>query len=149
MVPDDEIVSFIRHTGNDWSKRIGRAINWIMNEFDKLVSIQKDYLPTRAKRSTYPQILWIEAPHHENFLNNLARQRFNTALETVAQFHENTTVLKLKKIWDEHDSTLFSRLENRYTADGLKSFWDAVDKTIKYADTILLKKVEKPQKNKK
>ena len=128
-----------------WSKDLGRVINWIMNEFDKLIAIQKDYLPLKAHRVNYPQIVWIEAPHHINFPNNLGRKRFNTAMETVVQFHENTWVLKLKKVWDKHDSSLFLRSENRYTAAGYRSYWDAVDKTVRYADTILLKKPVKKQ----
>ena len=145
IIPDDDIINFIEDSFDAKlpPKEMGHVLNWLMNEYDKLISIHKENLPAKAKRAGYPQILWIEPPLHDNFLNNRERESFNSTLSTVAQFHPDTWVLKLKKIWDPNDNSLYMKEEQRFTAAGLKSYWDAVDKTVRYADTILLKKPEK------
>ena len=51
--------------------------------------------------------------------------------------------LKLKTIRDTEDSSIFLSSEQRFTASGYCTYWEAVDKTIKYADTILMKKIQK------
>ena len=61
----------------------------------------------------------------------------------MAKYHENITVLKLKKGWNPDDSTLYVREARCYTYEGLSTYWQAVDKTVKFCDTILLKKFEK------
>ena len=114
-----------------------------MTEHDKLISTQKEYLPMKAKKHDYPHIVWIEAPEHVNFNNNLLRSKFNRSLHTAASFHDNCHVLELKKIWDGKDRTLYLSPESRFTADGYNCYWEAVDKTGKFADTILFKKLEK------
>ena len=77
------------------------------------------------------------------------RSKFNRALNTAASFHDNTHVLELKKGWDMRDSSLFLKEESRYTSTGLTTYWEAVDKTVKYTDTILFKKLEKREKQQK
>ena len=65
VIPDDDLIWYLNFPSRfGISKSLGRAIDWIMSEYDKLVSSQKDYLPPKAKRSRYPQFIWIEAPEH-------------------------------------------------------------------------------------
>ena len=118
-------------------------IDHLMKEFHKLITIQKEFLPKRAKRANYPSIVWIEAPLHSNFCNNPERVKFNRELNNVARFHENNFVLQLKKFWDPADSSLYASEYRRYTNEGLTSYWTAIDLTVKFADTILLKKKKK------
>ena len=68
------------------------------------------------------------------------RQKFNHALSTAALLNENTWSLKLKKIWDSHNHSLYNKEDDKYTVEGIKTYWEAVDQTIKYADTILIKR---------
>ena len=121
-----------------------------MSEYDKLIASAKDHLPTKAKCDNYPQILWIEAPQHDNIptTNQLMRTKFNAALNTAASFHDIDHVLQLKKVWDPHSLNLFLKEEKRFTSDGLIDYWLAVDKTVKYANTILFKKIEKKKEKK-
>ena len=48
--------------------------------------------------------------------------------------------LQLKKTWMEDDSHLFNAEDKKFTDIGYKSYWNAVDKTVKFAHTLLLKK---------
>ena len=57
----------------------------------------------------------------------------------MATFHEST-FLKLIKVWDYDDSSLYNKEEKKLTSKGYISYWEAVDKAVKFADTILLKK---------
>ena len=91
--------------------------------------------------------MWIKAPHHKNFANNLHRMKFNKALESMAKLHDNMFVLELVNEWDQYDTSLYITESRRYTATGLSTYWRAVDKTVKYADTILLKKIKQKSEN--
>ena len=42
-------------------------------------------------------------------------------------------LLELKQIWDEYDSNLYSKERRRLTDQGYQTFWQAVDRTVKYA----------------
>ena len=145
IVPDDDIINFLNFAEYGVSKCLGRVIDWIMREHIRIIDIYKEFLPARAKRSTYPQILWIDVPTHDGFKNNLMRQKYNYAVNTAAQFHENTWTLQLKKVWDPHNHSLYNKEEDKYSVEGIKMYWEAVDKTVRYTDTILLKKPTKPK----
>ena len=52
--------------------------------------------------------------------------------------HVNVSSLPLKKVWDDKDVNLFNN--HRFTAAGLRAYWEAVDKTTRYFDSVILKK---------
>ena len=118
-----------------------------MRKFHKAVEIQRDFLQAKSKKSAYPTFVWIEAPSHMNFPpdNQAMRKLYNSAVNAVAQRYEDTYSLQLKKVWDPHASSLFMAEDLRYTAEGLRTYWEAVDKTVRYVDTLLLKKPVKKQ----
>ena len=95
-----------------------------------------------GEKVNYPTFIWIEAPLHKNFNNNEARGRYNRALNTVAKLHDNMEVLQL----NSKDSSLYDHIDGVYTDKGWDSYWEAVDKTAKFADTILFKKIQKSSK---
>ena len=128
------------------SKSLGHLIDWVMREHEKILSAYKGKLPARAKKINYPQIIWIEAPLHVNMTSasNDLRNKFNKALEKMVQFHPNTTALQLEKVWDPQGKSFYSKSEQIFTSAGLSTYWNAVDKVIRFADTILFKKQGKP-----
>ena len=130
-------------------KNVARILHWLMVEFDRLITTHKERLPQKSKKAGYSCFIWVEAPQHDNFNNNTLRQIFNDGLAIVGNLHENVSVLGMKKIWDPSDYSLFLKKENRYSATGLRFFWESVDKTIRYADTIQFKKMtQQKSKNK-
>ena len=58
----------------------------------------------------------------------------------IASLHENTYALPLKKGWDPTDKYLYNRDEKCLTANGYIQYWQAVDKTVCYFNTLVLKK---------
>ena len=111
-----------------------------MCQCDKLVATQKESLPTKAKKTNEPVFIWIWTPIHRKFVNNHQREKFWICLEKCAAYHDNTYSLKLKKVWDKNDVSLFNNDDKKFTAAGFKAYWIAIDTMVKYADTLLLKK---------
>ena len=115
IIPDDDLASYFNPDDTEVSKNLGKVINWILVEFDRIVAAHKDKISSKSTKSNYPTFVWIEAPIHDNFPNNKMRVKFNKALNTVSQFHDNIYSLKLKKVWNEHDTNLFLKNESRFT----------------------------------
>ena len=147
MVYDDNILQYAKNKGGTSSTVFERLLKWLICQCDRLISTQKEYLPIKAKKVNEPYFIWIQPLVHRNFKNNQLREKFAVCLEKTATYHENTFALPLKKVWDENDSALFSATDNKFTANSYISYWEAVDQTVRYADTLLLKK-ESSTKNK-
>ena len=151
MALDDDLIKFLNLEARPGIvKAMGRVLNEIMIDHRKVIQTQKEYLHKRSKRDLYPQIIWIEAPFNDQFNNNELRKIYNDCLTNVSKFHEDVTVLALKKIWDPSNGNLFVGESDRYTAQGLATHWAAIDATVRFMDTIyinnILKKTAKKQK---
>ena len=113
-----------------------------MSEYTKIVEMQaRDYLPPKARKQGYPCFIWISPPQHKGFWNNELREQFAKSLEKMGNLHDNVEILQLKKVWDPENSSLFLGREGRFTPEGLRFYWEAVDKAVRYADTIYFKKM--------
>ena len=146
MVPDDDIIKTIGDQAQDVSKSFSRLLNYIMTEQEHAVAIFKENLPAKCLKERYPCFLWIHAPNHDGFCNNSLRFKFNRSIEETAKLHPNVYSLMLKKVWDPKDENLFLKECQRFTADGYKSYWEAVDKTVRYFDSVMLKKHDKERR---
>ena len=144
VVPDDDIIKYFGYNDHDMTKAYYSILNNIMAEHNKLLMTQKEFLPLKAKKFYYPQIIWIQAPIHKSFNNNNMRELFNHSLNEVVKFHDNTFVLDFKKIWDPENGSLYVQESNRFTSQGLTTYWLAVDCTLRFADSILWKKIQQP-----
>ena len=141
IVLDDDIMTEFPFSKKAKPKHIAGILHWLMVEYDRLVTGHKENLQQKSKKLGYPSFMFIEAPYHENFHNNERREIFNEGLRTAGNLHDRVAVLELKKIWDNSNSNLYMKNERRYSAEGLRTYWEAVDKTIRFADTIQFKKM--------
>ena len=118
-----------------------KLIRWLINEVRKLLAAHNDYLPKRAKRET--KVVWVLPTLHHNYYSheNQVRIVLGQTLLTYAAQVENNLALELKQVWDENDASLYLYEQQRYTSDGIIAFWRAVDRTIRYADTIINKNI--------
>ena len=124
-------------------QQLTAVLNYIMTVYDRAISAFKENLLTKSSKSEgYPLILWIQPPMHEHFPNNSHRFRFNKSLEEVVKLHAATFTLPLKKVWDHKDISLFLSSQ-RFTPEGYKTYWEAVDRTVRYFDSVILKKLDK------
>ena len=143
VVPDNDIVHYFWYKEeSDVFIRYSRLLKWIMSQYDRLICTQKEFLPLKAKKIDEPYFLWIQLPLHDRIHSkeNRLRIQFNKALASVVTLHDNTFALDLKKGWDLADKSLYNRDERHFTAHGIGQYWLAVDKTVKYFETLLLKK---------
>ena len=129
------------------SKQLGRLINWVMVEHEKLIQVQKEHLPPKAQRVSQPHIMWIKTPFHNCFseANNDARSRFNTCLCHTCKYNDNVSVLQLKQVWQPTDSSLYVKHAERFTNEGIRTYWDAMDRTVKFCDTTIMKRIFKTE----
>ena len=148
MVLDDDIAKLLHECDTGVAKPLSRLVNYIMTEQDWNIASFKETLSVKSLKHDYPQILWIHAPYHDGFKNNHFRERYNKCIEELAKFHNNMHTLCLKKVWDPKDSSLFLDECNRFTSAGYKAYWEAVDKTIHYFNSVVLKKHERKRNNK-
>ena len=148
IIPEDDILNCLKEEENGLTKAFGRLVKFIMTEHERGIASFKENIPSKSKKDGYPHILWILTPFHQNFVNNDERQKFNRAVEDTSKYYTNISCLELKKVWNPKDDGFFSREFRRFTADGYKAYWEAVDRTVRYCDSVALKKREKFTKKK-
>ena len=135
IIPDDDLIRGIQ-TNKEFEDTVwARLVLWVMREMKKLVEIQKDFLPNKAKRAGEPKMIWVELPLNVDFTNNQDRIKFTKIIKEAASQLDGVSVLKLKQIWECDCHNYFIRNALHYTFEGLKKYWEAVDRTIRYAIT--------------
>ena len=156
VVLDDDIIQFARRRitkGNDWSTIFSRIVRYLMCQFDRVIATHKEHLPMKCKRDDEPKFIWIKPPTNTNFSNNTMHNHFSEALSHNAQYYDAHYSLPMKKLWDYSDTALFNNSDRKFTAVGYKTYWESVNKTVKYTDTLYMKKEarkkEKPKHEKK
>ena len=117
-----------------------KAISWLMREFVKSIDIYKEFLPAKAKKDKIPHILWIQPVTNVNFHNNKEREKFGMIMKSNSLLFNNTTSLRLLQIWDVYDRNLYLEHQRRFTHEGKVQYWRAIDKTVRFCDTNILKK---------
>ena len=143
VVPDDDIINSLKDKDHGYPtaglpKAFSRLVKFVMNGYERNLASFKEKLQNKNKKEGYPQFLWILAPLHEKFDYNSEREKFNRCVEDMSKFRANVISLELKKVWDAKDGSLVER--NKLTTDGMRSYWEAVDKTVCYCDSATLKK---------
>ena len=138
FVLDDDIVRMtdIKSTTNA-SDYFSPVMNWLINEVQKIIAARKDQLPNKALNPQEPRIYWVEAPQHKNFENNLFRRKFNSSLQNVVDLQKDMRMMRLKKVWDYDDSSLFRN--EHFTSDGLVKYWEAIDSSLHFNENIFQK----------
>ena len=145
VVPDEDILSLVQCNKEDFTYNCSSITDWLMKQYTRIMLEYRNTLPLRSKQLTATQVVWIEAPYHVSFRNNELRKLFNQSLSDVARYHECMSVFQLKKIWDQEDSNFYMGDADRFTAEGLHAYWAAVDKTIKFCDTTVMKRLCKAE----
>ena len=55
----------------------------------------------------------------------------------------------VKHVWDPKNLNLYLKDNQRFTAEGYTAYWEAVDRTVRYFDSVLPKKQKKGKNLKK
>ena len=145
VVPDADIIRSLNDCASGLTKNFARLLNFIMTEHERSLASFRENLPAKSLKQGYPHVLWIQALMHDHFNDNLLRYKFNKSLEEAVMFHSNIKSLYLKKVWNSTNTNLYVKECQRFTSDGYYTYWEAVDKMVRYCDSIVLKKSEKLQ----
>ena len=118
-----------------------RSINWLANEIRKMIAAHNDLLPKKAKRKV--NIVWVLPSEHAAYADMSSRQDFAARMKIILKLFDGHHALALRQMWDTKNPNLYLKEQQRFTIEGLNSFWKAVDRTIWFADMIIYKAGEK------
>ena len=83
---------------------------------------------------------WIQPVTNVNFHNDKERELFAEKLRIFTSLYDNMSTLKLVQMWDPYNKSLYLGPQRRFTSEGKSLYWRALDKTIRFCDTNILKK---------
>ena len=142
LILEDDIINFLNFNDYGVSEMQGRVIEFLVKEINASIESFKGFLPNKAKKQRYPQLIWLQPSLHKNYYNTGLRKKFGTNMNNIVPIYSNNTVLRLKQFWDSENSNLVCTHRSRLSAQGHRTFWQAVDRTMRFADFKLFKEAE-------
>ena len=130
VVVDDDMIIDTKHPKSGISLILGKNLEYLLGEMFRLITTRKDQVAQKCKKAKEPQIIWIKAPNHINLYDGTNRKKFNNCLEASLPFYTDMCYLKLKDRWDFKRKQLCKN--NKFTAEGLSSYWESIDSGVKY-----------------
>ena len=139
---DDDIIRRVEAKCNDeeyesLSGIFKEIIHWLFNQFRKIINVRLEQLPEKCKRIGFPKVYWVEAPQHENFNNNLARRKMNSAIQAEASLQMDMSIMRMKKVWEPENSQLYLASHSRFTTEGIFKYWGSIDNALEFNDNKL------------
>ena len=143
VVFEDDIIKRYNFKRNAADHDFYKQLKWLMNEHNRLIETFKDMLPIKSKKYNWPHFIWLEPVIHESFRNteydDLVEQ-FIIAQKEVQKLHENLIILQFRQVWNQKEPGYFRRQDfGKMSKEGHRAFWMAFDKTIKFADTKVIR----------
>ena len=138
MVIEDDVLSSVEYTNFGVSGAYGLIIDHILKEIDASIKFFTANLPHKANKYGRPYVLWIEPSLHTRYENNQLRIKFVRCLHAAIKAKNRHLTLPLRQFWSENDSNLVFNTGS-LTRQGLSTFTKAVDATIRFADTKLMR----------
>ena len=147
IVLDDDLTKYVR-SDKGAEVHITKMVTWLMKQYERVISIYTEGLPNKAKKATWPHLLWIQPAMHKYFgkASNDKRSLFGKVLNTSVKFRSNMTSLEMKKFWDYDDTNLFVHENYRFTTTGLKTYWESIDSAIRFWNVVISPKIGTKQK---
>ena len=128
----ENLLQSLNHFEPGVSTLVGRALEWIANQYHRIVIAHKEKLPTKSRRFRYPIFLWTQLPRHYNWSQkqNEFREKVNTCIaNTTSLFREMET---LAVEWDDCNRSYTTKGD--LNAAGLTAYWHAVDEAVEKWD---------------
>ena len=130
---DGDLIDYLGFRGKGIAMFYGEWIEYLADQFNKMINMRKGFLPTKAKIDKDPFFYWINTPAHLGFSDEelLASECSNTILHSVMQTHSNMRSVKFKDFWDKEDFALV-KYDRVTDPAGWNLYWKAIDSTIKF-----------------
>ena len=126
VVFDDNLMDDINFYKPGFSVVIGRIVEWLFNQYHRIIPAHKEILPSKSRKFKFPTVLWVCIPLHNIYGHyNDFKQKFNRALSTTASLFCKMDTLSLDRDWDESNLSYFA--EGCINALGLTMYWSTVD----------------------
>ena len=141
LVLEDDLINNIKETKRDAATIIFEEyIEFIMREFNAAISHFSELLPSNAKRQGWPKKVILLPSMHRNYTQTSLqlRRALGEVMENKAKENEFMS-LKLVQVWDQHHQNYVKSDNNQITNEGLLSFWEAVDRTIRFCDKKMIR----------
>ena len=119
-----------------------RVLKWLTSNVSRAIEAFKEYLPERCKRTNIPRVVFMAPAINVSFTNNGLRKKFARSLNVATKLHENMSCLELRQGWDQEDQGVFLNEGNikRWTSDGYKKYWMAIDKCVSFCNSSMEKR---------
>ena len=128
MVLENDILNAVNHYNPGISLLCGKVMEWLTNQFHRIITAHKEKLPSKARKFKYPHILWIAAPNHIHLPNiNEFRDKFNISMKNCCSMYREMSVINLS--WDAKDTSLVGA-SGKYTSKGMATFWMKVNEAF-------------------
>ena len=138
LIPEVDIISSIDYTEFGVSGAYGMLIDHIIKEIDSTIKYFTANLPYKANKYGRPYVLWLEPTLHINYVDNELRVKFTRSLHAAIQNNTRHVALPLRQFWNENDlNVVFSA--GSVTRQGMALFTKAMDATVRFADTKLMR----------
>ena len=112
------------------------SITWLAERYASIIHQYSNQLPTKSRRKESTEFLWIASPHHESFMNNGLRKKFNSAMYNSIAKLDGMNTIKLKGNWDTANFCLVNK--GILTGEGLFRYWEAVNLGCKFWLEVML-----------
>ena len=117
----------------------GRFLEYIIKTFQETSEKFRKLLPVAAQRPGWPKLIFITPTLHRFYKDYDARVKFIETLNIVAAQYANVWAVKLLQVWDENNTSIYLKYEQRYTGDGLNILWRAVDRSISFCNRKIIR----------
>ena len=139
LLLEDDLIESIAYKQYGTSEMYGHILDYMMTAFSKATKKVNDALPLRSTKFCYPHFLWMEPTLHTNHQNITLRTKFIRSLHVVAQMHDEMISLPVRHPWNQNDTNLYNWLQQSLSANGYATLWKALDATINFVDTKLMR----------
>ena len=112
-----------------------KLTKWLANKICKMLDAHNDALPPKAEQAVH--VIWLLSSDHVNYGNVYQRNDFKGSIIKTTKFQERHHAFELRQGWDKEDTSLFLQAQNRFTSNGIMTYWRAVDKVIMFSDAVV------------
>ena len=142
IVMEDALIKDVKTMNFGLTTDYEIRIKWLVSQLRKITDAFIDYLPLKMKRDNWPKFLFVCPSLHVNYENKPLRKKFTRVLEDIAAYSERTAALRLRNGWDFDNHNIFLKEQQRFTMEGLATFWVAIDKIIEEFDQSIFDSVD-------
>ena len=137
LVLDNDLLNYFNHYKPGVSLLLGKAVEWIANQFHRIITAHKEKLPSKSRKFKYPTILWSKLPIHKEWTEiNESRTKLNTCIKNTVSLFREMEILEFPE-WNSNDSSIVTR--SKLNAKGFIQYWQCINRGFEEWDKAQMK----------